>query len=196
MAKAGKRAAEKELDENQPSKELFKIGDFAGLGFVNALDSYAVKAYDASARMASSAKEGFREAIDKVNSILENGADVQPTISPVLDLSSVSSGVRTMNSMLDMGTTIGVSTNVGAINSVMIGRNQNGSNDDIISALNKLRGDLGNIGGDTYIVDGLTYDDGTNVSDAVRTLVRAAKIERRRQVWLRRSYQKFLANLR
>ena len=180
MAKAGKRAAEKELDENSPSKEFFKIGNFAGLGFVNALDSYAVKAYDASARMASSAKEGFREAIDKVNSILENGVDVQPTISPVLDLSSVSSGIRSMNSMLDMGTTIGVSANVGAINSAMSGRGQNGDNEGIISAINKLRGDLGNIGGGTYIVDGVTYDDGTNVSDAVRTLVRAAKIERRR----------------
>ena len=62
----------------------------------------------------------------------------------------------------------------------MIMNRQNGVNDDIISALNKLRGDLGNIGGDTYVVNGLTYDDGTNVSDAVRTLVRAAKIERRR----------------
>ena len=180
MAKAGKKAAEKELDENSPSKEFFKIGDFAGLGFVNALDSYAVKAYDASARMAFSAKEGFREAIDKVNSILENGVDVQPTISPVLDLSSVSSGVRSMNSMLDMGTTIGVSANVGAINSAMSGRGQNGDDEGIISAINKLRGDLGNIGGDTYTINGLTYDDGTNVSDAVRTLVRAAKIERRR----------------
>ena len=180
MAKAGKMAAEKELDENSPSKEFFKIGDFAGLGFVNALDSYAVKAYDASARMASSAKEGFREAIDKVNSILENGVNVQPTISPVLDLSSVSSGVRSMNSMLDMGTTIGVSANVGAINSAMSGRGQNGDNEGIISAINKLRGDLGNIGGDTYVIDGVTYDDGTNVSDAVRTLVRAAKVERRR----------------
>lgn len=180
MAKAAKRAAEKELDVNSPSKEFFKIGNFAGLGFVNALDSYAVKAYNASAGMASSAKEGFREAIDKVNSILENGVDVQPTISPVLDLSSVSSGMRTMNSMLDMGTTIGVSANVGAINSAMSNRGQNGVNDDVVSALNKLRGDLGNIGGDTYIVDGVTYDDGTNVSEAVKTLVRAAKVERRR----------------
>lgn len=180
MAKAAKRAAEKELDENSPSKEFFRIGSFAGLGFVNALDSYTVKAYNASAGMASSAKEGFREAIDKVNSILENGVDARPTISPVLDLSSVSSGMRTMNSILDMGTTIGVSANVGAINSDMSNRGQNGANDDIISALNKLRGDLGNIGGDTYIVDGVRYDDGTNISDAVKTLVRAAKIERRR----------------
>ena len=57
---------------------------------------------------------------------------------------------------------------------------QNGANDDIISALNKLRGDLGNTKGDTYIVDGVTYDDGSNITDAVKTLVRAAKVERRR----------------
>ena len=50
----------------------------------------------------------------------------------------------------------------------------------LTTAINKLRKDLGNIGGDTYVVDGVTYDDGTNVSEAVKTLVRAAKVERRR----------------
>ena len=69
-------------------------------------------------------------------------------------------------------------SNVGSI-SMMMNR-QNGDNDDIISALNKLRGDLGNIGGDTYVIDGVTYDDGTNISEAVKTLVHAAKVERRR----------------
>lgn len=33
--------------------------------------------------------------------------------------------------------------------------------------------------GNTYIVNGLTYDDGSNVADAVSALIRAAKIERR-----------------
>ena len=33
--------------------------------------------------------------------------------------------------------------------------------------------------GDTNIVNGVTYDDGSNVSTAVRDLVRAAKIKRR-----------------
>ena len=180
MARAAKKAAKKELDERSPSKEFFKIGDFAGLGFVNALDTYATKAYNASANMASYTKKGFSEAIDKVNDIFENGVDVQPTISPVLDLSSLSSEIRTMNGMLDMGSTIGVSANVGAINSAMTNRRQNGANDGIISALNKLRGDLGNTRGDTYIIDGVTYDDGSNITDAVKTLVRAAKVERRR----------------
>ena len=180
MARAAKKAAKKELDERSPSKEFFKIGDFAGLGFVNALDTYATKAYNASANMASYAKKGFSEAIDKVNDIFENGVDVQPTISPVLDLSGLSSEIRTMNGMLDMGSTIGVSANVGAINSAMTNRRQNGANDGIVSALNKLRGDLGNTRGDTYVIDGVTYDDGSNITDAVKTLVRAAKVERRR----------------
>ena len=58
-------------------------------------------------------------------------------------------------------------------------RNQNGTNSDIISAINRLEDKLSNAAGDTYQINGITYDDGSNVSDAVRTLVRAAKVERR-----------------
>ena len=59
-------------------------------------------------------------------------------------------------------------------------RNQNGVNSDVVSAINKLRKDLGNTrGGDTYNVNGVTYDDGSNISNAVKSIVRAARIERR-----------------
>ncbi|MEG2278321.1 MAG: hypothetical protein RSC80_10950, partial [Odoribacter sp.] len=34
--------------------------------------------------------------------------------------------------------------------------------------------------GDTYIVDGITYDDGSNVARAIKDIVRAARVERRR----------------
>ena len=34
-------------------------------------------------------------------------------------------------------------------------------------------------GGNTYQINGITYDDGSNVVGAVETLVRAARIERR-----------------
>jgi hypothetical protein len=56
---------------------------------------------------------------------------------------------------------------------------QNGGNGDVISAIDKLRDSLGNIGGNTYNVNGVTYDDGSNVSNAVQSLIRAARIERR-----------------
>ena len=34
-------------------------------------------------------------------------------------------------------------------------------------------------GGNTYQINGITYDDGSNVRDAVETLIRASLIERR-----------------
>ena len=33
--------------------------------------------------------------------------------------------------------------------------------------------------GDTYTIDGITYDDGSNISDAIKTLVKATRMERR-----------------
>ena len=57
--------------------------------------------------------------------------------------------------------------------------NQNRGNDDVISAINKLSNELSKHRGDTYQVNGVTYDDGSNVATAVREIVRAARTERR-----------------
>ena len=46
---------------------------------------------------------------------------------------------------------------------------------DAINGLSALIGNTGNV----YNVNGVTYDDGSNVSTAVRSLLRAAKIEGR-----------------
>ena len=78
-----------------------------------------------------------------------------------------------------MKPSVGVMANVGAISSMM-NNNQNGSNSDVIAAIENLGRKIGNTSGDTYNVNGITYDDGSNVSDAVKTLVRAARVERRR----------------
>ena len=179
VGRAAKEAMRKELDERSPSKEFYKIGDFAGLGFVNGLSGYVDKAYDVSSSVAKSAKDGLNNAIKRIKNFVNEGVEVNPTISPVLDLSNIDSGVRAMNAMLDMGETIGLSTDVGVVSSMMNRRIQNGMNNDVVSAINKLAGKLGNVGGDSYTINGVTYDDGSNVSDAVKTLVRAAKVERR-----------------
>ena len=58
-------------------------------------------------------------------------------------------------------------------------RIQNGKNSDIISEISKLRRDINNMERDSYTVNGLTYDDGSNVSEAVKALIRATRVERR-----------------
>ena len=56
---------------------------------------------------------------------------------------------------------------------------QNGGNGDVISAIDKLRDDLKNVNHTTYTINGITYDDGSNIAEAVKSIVRAAKVERR-----------------
>ena len=80
--------------------------------------------------------------------------------------------------MLNTTPSIGVLSNVSAISSMMNNR-QNGGNEDVISAIHDLGKQISRSSGDSYSINGITYDDGSNVSDAVRTLVRAARIERR-----------------
>ena len=180
MAKAADEAARKELEEHSPSKKAYEIGDYFGLGFVNALDDYSRKSYMAGSEMANSARRGLSNAISKIDNIIASDIDAQPTIRPVIDLDDIKSGTNSINSMLNSVSSPSVSANVNAINSMMNQRNQNGVNGDVISAINDLRKDLGNIGRPTYNVNGITYDDGSNVSNAVKDLIRAARIERRR----------------
>ena len=177
MAQAAVRAAKKQLDVHSPSKVFYKIGDFTGLGFVNALGDYASKSYDAGSEMASSARLGLSEAIGKVKDFISGDMDVQPTIRPVLDLSNVKSGAGAINSMFNTNPSVGLLSNVGAINTMM-NRRQNG-NDDVVSAINKLGKKLGNIGNTTYNVNGVNTNGDGNVESAIETLVRAIRIEGR-----------------
>ena len=178
MASAALEAAKAALGVQSPSKEMAKVGNYSGMGFVNGLIDYTSKAYKAGYGMANKALSGVSNAISRINDVITSDIDTQPTIRPVLDLSDISSGAGAINNMLGLNPSVGMLTNVGAI-SAMMNRNQNGANDDVISAINNLGRKLSNASGDTYHIDGITYDDGSTVADAVKTLVRAARIERR-----------------
>lgn len=177
LGQAALTAAMAALDEHSPSREFYQVGAFAGIGLVNALNDYRDRTYDAGYDMADSAKTGLSRAISKVRNIIENGVDSQPTIRPVLDLTDISAGASRINSLF--GTpSVGVMSNIGTISTMMNGR-QNGSNNDVVSAIHDLGGRLGGQTGNTYNINGITYDDGSNITSAVEALIRAAIRERR-----------------
>ena len=179
MALKALNAAKSALDINSPSKETYKVGAFFGKGFINAIEDYESKSSKAGYSMADSARQGLSNAISKVGTLVENGIDSQPTIRPVLDLSDVESGAGTINGMFSMTPSIRTLSNVGMISSMM-NRSQNGANSDVISAIENLGKQIGRTSGDTYQINGVTYDDGSSITDAVRTIIRAARVERRR----------------
>lgn len=177
MANAAEKAAKEALDINSPSRVFAALGSGVVEGFVKGIDDNMSDVSNRTSTIAETARTGFSNAIGRVSDLLNGDMDVQPTITPVLDLSEVTAGAKSINGMFGMTPSVGVLSNLGAINTMMNSR-QNG-NSEVVSAINKLRKELGNVGGDTYNVNGITYDDGSNVSNAVKDIIRYTRIEGR-----------------
>lgn len=165
-------------ESNSPSKATERAGKWLGEGLVIGIQKMGSRVYGAGKSMGEEATNSISSALNTAINLLDSDMDTQPTIRPVLDLSEVESGAGYLNSMFN-SQSIGVTSNLNAISSDMNSRSQNGTNNDVVYAINKLRKDLGNVGGDTYNVNGVTYDDGSNITEAVKTIVRAAIVERR-----------------
>ena len=180
MAQAALNAARATLNINSPSRETRKLGVGFGEGFVYGIQDYFGNVRRSSSEMADTAIDSFGGAISKANELLSSGVDAQPTIRPIVDLSDIAAGANRITDMLSLTPSVGVLANVGAVSTMMNRRGQNGANSDVVAAIEKLRGDVGNIGGDTYSIGNVTYDDSNNaIAEAIQTIVRYAKIERR-----------------
>lgn len=178
MAQAAEKAVRKELQVHSPSKKTDKVGQYFDMGFANGIEKKSHLSVQAAKTMAASAIDSTKQTISRLGQMLAMDVDAQPTIRPVMDLSEISSGVSMMNGMLAINPMVGVGSNISAINAMMQNR-QNGTTNDVVSAINDLGKTLGNTRGDTYTINGVTYDDGSNISDAVATLINAAKVGRR-----------------
>ena len=178
----GQAAVQGEKDGQEsksPSKLTIQAGKWLGEGLVIGMGNMTKSVYSSGKDMGQAAVNATRSAMTDVLSILNSDVDSQPTIRPVVDLSDVRSGANSIGKLLNTESSVGVTANLNAVNTMMRNRQNGSTNDDVVSAINKLRKDLGNVGNTTYTVGNITYDDGSNVSEAVRSLVRAARVERR-----------------
>ena len=178
-AQKAKEAIDNALNSHSPARELIPSGVNFILGFTKGIYDSLSYVRDASSTAANYAIDTMSDSIRKMSTVFSMDIDANPTIRPVVDLSSVESGANRINDLLNTDSSIGVMSNLNSINNMMNRRNQNGINDDVVSAIDKLRNDLGNMNNTTYSINGVTYDDGSNIADAVKAIVRAARVERR-----------------
>lgn len=183
---AGRKAGKLAVDSvnagaknGSPSKATRQSGIYVGEGFVLGMESMYNNVRKSGTELGASAIDGTRSAMSTLLDTLNTDMDMQPTIRPVVDLSDVRTGAAAVSGIFGNVQTVGVRSNLNAINLAMNSRSQNRSNDDIISAINKLGDGLANNRGDTYNFGDFTYDDGSNVANAVGELIRYAKIGRR-----------------
>lgn len=177
--KSALNALKDALGINSPSKEFADAGRDSDRGLIVGLEALAGKVANTAKGVGEGALDSLKDAFSGVASATNLDLDYEPVIRPVMDLSKVESGVRTLGGMLNIGSDVGVLANVGAISAGMNHRTQNGSIDDVTKAIDKLGNKLDANTGNTYIIDGVTYDDGSNVATAMEEIVHAAKVERR-----------------
>ncbi len=179
MAEAAIQAARKALKINSPSKVFKEIGSGIPEGFAMGIGMLGSSVDDSVDAMASTAINSARSAMATVLDALNSDMDTQPTIRPVIDLSEVKTGVNAIGGLFASTQSVAVQSNLGAINMAMNRKLQNGANDDVVSAINKLGDGLEANRGDTYNFGNFTYSNNDEINEAVQTLVRAAKMGRR-----------------
>ena len=178
----GQKAVQGEKDgqkSQSPSKLTIQAGKWLGEGLIVGMEEMGRKVYAAGSNMGETATKTISSSVSAIADAINTDMDSQPTIRPVLDLSDVRSGASAIGGLFSTNPSVGVLANVGAISSMMNQNGQNGGNGDVVSAINKLRKDLGNVGNTTNYINGVTYDDGSNITGAVEQIIRAARVGRR-----------------
>lgn len=124
------------LGINSPSRKFRELGKYSAEGMAVGLNDVNVRAAgkEMASRIEEGAKEGvgdldksvgdkFNDTLAKINNWFQDNMDANPVISPVLDLSNVSTGVGDISSMLGTvdGMDLGMTGNldVGGIASSM-----------------------------------------------------------------------------
>lgn len=72
-----------------PSKEFAKLGEYSGQGLINGLASTATTLYKQAQTVGTMAYDGLKSTISKMSNIVLDNINSDPTIRPVLDLSSI-----------------------------------------------------------------------------------------------------------
>lgn len=180
-------AAKNALDINSPSKLFAKLGEGIDEGFVKGMEDKKGVVTGESRSLVKNMINASQDALNNFADLLNGDIIDDPTITPVLDLSEIQNGANRLYSMMDEADRLSFSGNVDLANaaSLSVSRDQQRKRESdnqmmgsLIDAINGLAGLIGNTG-NVYNVNGVTYDDGSNVSTAVRSLIRAAKIEGR-----------------
>jgi hypothetical protein len=145
---AALKAMAEEGKIKSPSRATYEFGMYMIQGLRNGLRDYSDEATNTSGHV-------ITDMIETMSSLLSEDMDLTPRITPVLDMSNVSTGVSKMNGLfgqrsLNLGTSVGLAKSVTQ-------NNQNGTiakafgNSDVVSAIGALKDEVNtlkaNIGG-------------------------------------------------
>lgn len=121
-------------DVHSPSKETEKIARFMDMGLANGLNGYSKVVSRAAEGVAGEAIDSTRSTFANLSTVLSEDMDTTPVIRPVMDMSNISAGARTINGIFSGGRTLSVGVTAAKAQAASAAmresrRRQNGSND-------------------------------------------------------------------
>ena len=109
MANTAYNSAMNALDAHSPSRKFISVGSYVTLGFAKGIKDGTNDIETSANSMAKTAFETTRRAISKFVDLVNSDVDTQPTIRPVLDLSSIKKETGKLNTMFSRNKALSVS---------------------------------------------------------------------------------------
>ena len=107
------------FDSHSPSKEFEKIGRWNDEGLAQGLLKYSRYAENAASNVGENTMDSLRDSLSNISEAIDSDIDFSPTITPVLDLSEIQNGAKSINGIVDTNARLsfGASANLNAISS-------------------------------------------------------------------------------
>lgn len=92
-------SAKKAFGVHSPSVIFEKIGNFLDMGLINGINEMSGRVINSAETLADKTISGFQEASNGISRVIDWDMDLNPVITPTLDLSSIESDAGSINSI-------------------------------------------------------------------------------------------------
>ena len=162
------------MEEKSPSKAFRQAGVFGDEGLIIGLNSLKDNVGKTAYGIGKTAVDNIAESINMMASVLNSDMDLNPTITPVLDLSNIQNGTNTLNGMFANTRSFALAS----ANGVQFEQNRMAAlmkidaqttNADVVAALGLLRGDVTALN-DSMLNTQVVLDSGALVGATARQM--------------------------
>jgi hypothetical protein len=150
------KAAQNALQVQSPSKRFSYLGKMSGQGLINGLLNQTKAVRSAGYTLGESSFDGLQSAIDSIYSYMDDNMDMNPTITPNVDMSNVRKATDETTDLFNQAISVstdnvsgmsGRFTNFTNLQNEQLGRSislqsKDQDNSDVVSAVNSLKTDI------------------------------------------------------
>lgn len=110
------KAIQKVLGIHSPSTKFIEVAKYSILGLVKGFKKYSVISKKSAEDLGKDTLIAVTNPLSKISGVMDS-LDGSPTITPVIDLSDVESGISAIDNLINVSRTVGISSNVNNRNS-------------------------------------------------------------------------------